>query len=233
MAINPKTGRTIWKQQRKTNVYDESFETYSTPVPFVRGGRVELLNTGADFITAHDPATGKELWRYEYWLNKVRDSRTIPSLVTGGGLIFGSRHKHNGVFAIRPLGGGSGAKITWEFNEAATDCSTPLFYQDRVYVLDGIRRGKVVACLDAKTGKQLWQGRIGGSGPWWASLTAGDGKLYCINEDGDIVVLRAGGEKFEIIFQTRIDEPRIQSSISIANGRLYIRTAENLYCISK
>ncbi len=90
LAVDPNTGRDLWKQPRKTNAFDEGMETYSTPVPFVRDGKAELLFTGGDFITSHDPATGQELWRFEYWKEKVRDSRMIPSLVTGQGLIFGS-----------------------------------------------------------------------------------------------------------------------------------------------
>ena len=100
MALDPATGRTIWKQQRPTDAFDEGMETYTTPIPFIRNGRTELLSTGADFITAHEPATGKELWRFEYWRDKVRDSRVIPSLVGGVGLIFGTRHKGKGVFAL-------------------------------------------------------------------------------------------------------------------------------------
>jgi len=172
-------------------------------------------------------------WRFEYWHDKVRDSRVIPSLVSGSGLVFGARHKGKGIFALQPPTPTDPARIVWEFDTAAPDCSTPCFYQGRLYVLDGIRHGKVVTCLDPKTGRQFWQGTIGGRGPWRASLTAADGKLYCINETGEIVVLRAGDERFEILFETKIDEPRIQSSIAIANGRLYIRTAENLYCIMK
>ncbi len=290
-ALDPATGQNLWKQQRKTNAFDEGMETYSTSIPFLRDGRVELLTTGGDFILAHDPATGEELWRFEYWTRKVRDSRIIPTLVTGAGLIFGTRHKHKGVFALQPpvlwrgrrdpkrersrlgtrpvlasrghLGDpkrdvsrlgtlglalpdhhapgkpqeqGQDAlatgQILWEFDEAAPDCSTPLFYEGRLYVLDGLKR-KVVTCFDPRTGRQFWQGRLPGSRPWWASLTAGDGKLYCINEDGEIAVLQAGGSEFKVLFETAIEEPDIQSSISIAGGHLFIRTAENLYCIGR
>jgi len=100
-------------------------------------------------------------------------------------------------------------------------------------VLDGIKRGKIMTCFDPKTGRQFWQGKVGGRGPWRASLTASDGKMYCICESGEVVVLKAGDEKFEVLFETKYDEGPIQSSISIANGRLFIRTAENLYCIGK
>jgi len=235
MAMEPATGKTLWKQQRPTNAFDEGMETYSTPVPFVRDGHTEILNTGGDFITAHDPDTGKELWRFEYWTRKVRDSRIIPSLVTGDGLIVGTRHKHGKVFALRPgsADNPSQAGIVWEFDGPSPDCTTPLYYQGRLYVLDGIRNGKVLTCLEPKTARQFWQGKIGGQGPWRASLTGADDKLYCINETGEIVVLAAGGDQFKILFETKIDETPIQSSISVADGRLFIRTAKNLYCIGK
>jgi outer membrane protein assembly factor BamB len=233
LAVDPATGQNLWKQTRKTDAFDEGMETYMTAIPFVRDGKAELLTTGGDFVTSHDPKTGEELWRFEYWKDKVRDSRVIPTLVTGDGLIFGARHKHKGVFALEPPArNGRGGRILWEFDEAAPDCSTPLFYDGRLYVLDGLKR-KVVTCFEPRTGKQFWQGRMPGSRPWWASLTAGDGKLYCIDEDGHVVVLQAGGSEFKILFETTIDEPDIQSSIAIADNRLFLRTAENLYCITR
>jgi len=232
LALDPATGQTLWKQPRQTNAFDEGMETYSTLMPFARSGKVELLMTGGDFITAHDPATGKELWRFEHWHEKVRDSRVIPSLVTGEGLIFGSRHKHNPVFALEPPTGESAARIVWEFAEAAPDCSTPLFYEGRLYVFDGLKR-KIVTCLDPKTGKTFWQGKLSARSQWWSSLTAADGKLYVISENGEIVVLRAGGNEFKVLFEVQIKEPLIQSSIPIADGHLFIRTAEDLYCIGK
>ncbi len=234
MALDPQTGKTLWKQQRPTNAFDEAMETYSTSVPFVRNGRAEILNTGADFITAHDPDTGKELWRFEYHTNKVRDTRIIPSLVIGDGLIFGTRHKHGGVFALQPPNPNNpSGRIVWEFDGPSPDASTPLYYQKRLYVLNGVRYGKVVTCLEPKTGRQIWQGTIGGRGPWRASLTGADDKLYCINETGEIVVLAAGADEFKIIFQTKFEEAPIQSAIAVADGRLFIRTARNLYCIGK
>jgi outer membrane protein assembly factor BamB len=235
MAVDPQTGKTIWKQERPTNAFDEGRETYSTPIPFVYNGHTQILNTGGDFVTAHDPETGKELWRFEYWTRKVRDSRIIPTLVTGDGLIFGTRHKHGKVFAVKPGSADNPSQVglVWEFDGPSPDCSTPLYYQGRLYVLDGITHGKVVTCLDPKTARQFWQGTLGGKGPWRASLTGADDKLYCINETGEIVVLAAGGDQFKILFETKTDETPIQSSISVADGHLFIRTAKNLYCIGK
>lgn len=234
LAVDPTTGNTIWKQPRKTNAHSESMEAYTTPIPMLNNGKPEVLTIGADFITSYDPISGTELWRYEYWRQKVRDARIVPSLLTKDGIIIGTRYKHRGVFALQPPNDNTGeSKILWEFDEAAPDVSTPLLYDGRLYVLDGIRRGRTLTCMDPKTGSKFWQGEIGGDGPWRASLTGSDGKLYCINESGKIVVLKAGGDKFEILFETETDETPIHSSISIADGKLFIRTAENLYCIKK
>ncbi len=234
MAVDPKNGNTLWQQPRKTNASNESMEAYTTPIPMLHNGKPEVLTIGADFVTSYDPTTGTELWRYEYWREKVRDARIVPSLITNNSIIIGTRYKHRGVFALQPPDSTSAeGKILWEFDEAAPDVSTPCLYQDRLYVLDGIRGGKKLTCLDPQTGSKFWQGEIGGGGPWRASLTAGDGKLYCVNEAGDMVVLKAGGDEFEIIHKTKFDESPIHASIAIADGHLYIRTAKNLYCIGK
>ena len=232
-ALDPATGKTLWKQPRKTNTFDEGMETYSTPMPFARNGKVELLMTGSDFVTAHDPATGNELWRCEYWTEKIRDSRVIPSLVTGAGLVFGTRHKNNGVFALEPPArSGDDGRIAWESADVGSDCCTPLFYDGRLYVLDGLSK-KTVTCFDPKTGRTYWQGKLAGRDAWWSSLTAADGRLYCISEAGQIAVIQAGGDEFKILHETQIKEPPIRSSIAIAQGHLFVRTAENLYCIGE
>ncbi len=235
LAVDPTTGNTIWKQPRQTNAHSESMEAYTTPIPMLNNGKPEVLTIGADFITAYDPENGTELWRFEYWQQKVRDARIVPTLVTtSDGIIIGTRYKHRGAFAFQPPNNeNKEGKILWEFDEAAPDVSTPLLYQNRLYTLDGIRRGKTLTCMDPKTANKFWQGEIGGDGPWRASLTAGDGKLYCVNEAGKIVVIKAGGDQLEILFETKLDETPIHSSIAIADGKLFIRTAENLYCIKK
>ena len=110
------------------------------------------------------------------------------------------------------------------------DCSTPLYYKGNLYILAD-RKGGVITCLDALTGRQKWQGKLGGSAPWWASITAGDDKLYCISEAAEAVVLAAGDEGFEILHRIDMGDKPIQASIAIANEHLFIRTASKLFCV--
>jgi outer membrane protein assembly factor BamB len=233
MALNPQTGQTLWRQSRPSNTFQEGMESYTTPMPLNNHGRVEILNIGSDIVTANDPNDGRELWRFEYQTNKVRDSRIVPSLVTTEDLIIGTRYKNHGVFALRPAAPDKSSEpgIVWELKDPSPDVSTPLYYKGRLYVLNGIRGS--MACVNPKTGDVIWRGQLPGSPPWRASLTGADDKLYCINETGDVVVLAAGGDALKVLFETKISEGPIQSSISVADGRLFIRTAKNLYCIGK
>ena len=234
LAVDARTGRNIWKQPRKTDALNESLDSYSSPIPFNHSGRAEILIIGSDYITSNNPATGKELWRYEYAKEKSTRGRNISSVVTGEGLIFGVPPRGSlGLLALKSglEGNLSDDDIGWKFDGPAPDVSTPLYYKGNIYVL-GDRRGGVMTCLDAATGRQKWQGELGGRAPWWASITAGDDKLYCISEAAEAVVLAADEGRFKILSRIGMEDKPVQASIAIADGRLYIRTASKLFCIS-
>jgi outer membrane protein assembly factor BamB len=237
LAVDAVTGKDVWKQSRVTDALNESQDSYSSPLLYRNEGRDEILVMGADYVTAADPATGKEFWRYGYARRKDPKWRNISSPGFGGGLIYGARPKGGtGLFALR--GGGRGDlgddHVAWEFNGPTPDVCTPLYYKGNLYVLDGKgRSGAVLTCLDATTGRQKWQGKLGGrTPPWRASVTAADEKLYCISESAEAVVLAAGDE-FKILSRIDMEDKPVQASIAIADGRLFIRTADLLYCICR
>ena len=63
MRIDKKTGKTLWKVERATAAIRESPDSYTTPAALRYGKNIEIVITGGDCVTGHDPATGKELWR--------------------------------------------------------------------------------------------------------------------------------------------------------------------------
>ena len=233
LAIDAGTGKNIFKQPRKTDAQNESLDAYSSPILLQNSGRDEIIVVGSDYVTANDPATGKELWRYEYARQKSTRGRIITSPVTVEGFILGVPPRGaDGLLAIKSGSDGtiSDDHIAWRFDGPSPDCSTPLYYEGNLYVLAD-RKGGVVTCLDALTGRQKWQGKLGGSAPWWASITAGDDKLYCISEAAEAVVLAAGDEGFKILHRIDMSDKPIQASIAIANEHLFIRTASKLFCV--
>ena len=102
LALEPKTGKEIWKQIRPSDAAAESKEAYSTPIPFTHNGRTEILITGGDCITGHDPATGKELWRWGTWNpQKIGHWRLVPSPSAGAGVALACGPKNAPIFAVK------------------------------------------------------------------------------------------------------------------------------------
>jgi outer membrane protein assembly factor BamB len=231
LCLDPQTGRNLWRHVRPTDATDEAQEAYSTPVPYMGKQGTEILVVGGDYVTAHSPDTGVELWRCgglndrkeHYW-------RIVPSPVVADGLIIACGPKRDPVLAIKDGGKGlvTETHLAWKFKEFPSDCVTPLFYQQKLFVLDGDHQ--MMTCLEPQTGAKKWQGNLGVREIFRASPTGADGKVYCLSENGTVVVLDAGNE-FKILSTIRLGEAPVRSSIAVAHGALFIRTAKSLYCV--
>jgi len=234
LAIDPNSGEDLWKHERKTDAVGEALEAYNTPIFFENKGHTEIVIAGSDHITGHDPQSGEEFWRFGFNPSKETTWNTVPTPVTGQGIIYAAIGRGSRIIALKTGRRGtlSAKDVAWTFDGPCPDVSSPLYYKGNVYVLDG-KKTRIVTCLDAKTGQQKWQVRLPGSGPWWASMTASDDKIYCMSKAGDVVVLAANDKQLKVISHISLNEKPCQSSIVIADGYLFIRTARNLFCVGK
>ena len=238
LAMDANTGKEKWRHIRPTPALMESREAFSTPVPSEHNGRKELLVVGGDYLTAHDPNTGKELWRWGTWNPGLEKFwRLVPSPVYGDGIVIACGPKSAQAYGIKAGGSGNLGKeaIAWESQgkEVAADVPTPLYYKGRFYLLNG--RKKVISCIEPKTGKVLWSEKLNAKVKLEASPTGADGKIYIISHLGEVFVIRAG-DTFELISESNMGMPQstyIRSPIVAAQGNLFIRANDKLYCIGK
>jgi outer membrane protein assembly factor BamB len=231
ICLDPATGRTLWKHERKTEAREEAMEAYTTPLPVAGSQGMELIVVGADCVTAHRPSDGREVWRYA-GLNRKKNTggRIVPSAVAAPGFIFAIGPKREQLVALRVGGAGLVGEehVAWRTKQNIPDVPTPLFYQGRLFVLDGDRQ--TLTCFEPDTGRQLWQARLGVREIFYASPTGADGKIYCLSEAGTLVVLSAGAQP-EVLSTTVFGEGPCMSSVVVSGGCLFIRTAENLHCL--
>lgn len=240
LALDPASGKELWKQLRPSTARQESLEAFSTPIPFTHGGRSEILLVGGDCITGHDPASGKELWRWGTWNpSRITHWRMVVSPVGGGGVVLACAPKGSPVYAVKvgAVGASTGTEsLAWESKqrEVSSDVSTPLFYRDRFYVLNSDRR--VLSCVEPSTGKVFWSESLGGRSKLESSPTGADGKIYMIDHQGTVFVASAADE-FKLLHTTPMggdeDDDTVRSSIAVSNGSLFIRTGTQLFCIGK
>jgi outer membrane protein assembly factor BamB len=255
LAIDPATGKDLWRSLRPSDAVAESREAFSTPLPFTHNGRQELVVIGGDRISGHDPANGRELWSWGTWNpTRIGHWRLVPSPTAGAGLILACGPKGAPVYAVKAGGSGtlSTRNLAWQSHvqpvedpaEAApsigerdvtTDVPSPLYYGEKFYILNGTKRK--LYCLNPASGAVVWSGDLGGRSVFQCSPTGADGKIYLMNFDGDVSVVQAGGDAFKLLhkvnFKDEGDDTRLRSSVAISQGNLYVRTGTKLYCLGQ
>ncbi|HWD19502.1 MAG TPA: PQQ-binding-like beta-propeller repeat protein [Verrucomicrobiae bacterium] len=233
LCLDAKSGRELWRHERRTGAVRESQEAYTTPLAVESGGRAEIIVLGGDYVTAHDAETGAELWRAGGLRSPQNpsSSRIVPSPVAGDGLVFVCGPKRNPLLAFRDGGQGdvTDKNLAWQYAEYPTDCVTPLFYQGKLFEFDGDKQ--MMVCLDPKTGKESWRQPAGVSETFRASPTGADGKIYCLSERATAVVFSAADGR--VLSTIKMEEGMTHATIAAAQHELFVRTAEHLYCIGK
>jgi outer membrane protein assembly factor BamB len=120
-------------------------------------------------------------------------------------------------------------RIKWNYRRTVPYIASVLVYENVLYFLQD---GGIVTTLDSDKGKVLKRGRIdGGRGKFYASPVAGDGKIFLVNTDGQLTVLKAGAE-WEQLSSQPLGEPCFATP-AVCNGRVYVRTAKSLFCFGK
>ncbi len=229
LRIDTKNGKTLWKVERPTNAVRESPDSYSTPGLLRQGKTAEIVITGGDCVTGHDPATGKELWRAN-GLNPDNDPshRTVASPVIFDDIIYAPT-KVRPLLALKAGGRGdiSRSHVLWSTTNGP-DVPTPVTDGKYFYVVND--RG-IMWCLDAKTGAEIYAQQRIKPGTYSGSPVLADGKIYVTNADGITTVVKAG-PAFEVLAENALNDYCL-SSPAISDGQIFIRTAQNLYCIGK
>jgi len=229
-AVDKNTGKTIWKVDRPTDARMESPDNYATPQMATVAGKLQLVISGANYVTGHDPDTGKELWRIGGF-NPTNDSayRTIASSLVIGENVFTPSTRGRPFIGFRAGGSGdiTGKSELWT-NNLGADVPTPTTDGKYIYVLGD---SGIMNCIEAATGSVAYQGKRIENGTYSASPLLADGKIYCVSEDGTTTVVKAG-PVFEILGVNKLDSLTLASPVAVDN-QIFIRTADNLYCIQQ
>ena len=234
LKIDALTGKTLWRVERPTEAVSESPDSYGTPAWADINGRAELIITGGDVESGHDPATGAEYWRADV-LNpqRARNYRIIASPTVVGDLIIAPT-RNNPMVAIRPGGKGDVAAthVAWTFAQGP-DVPTPVSDGKLLYI---VRDGGVAFALDVKTGATVYGPERLPPGNYSASPILADGKIYVTTEEEGITTVYRAGPKFEILSSNKLADdcsPYCLSTVAISEGQLFMRTASFLWAIGE
>lgn len=233
VALNSADGSEAWKVDRNFPVQKETGQSYTTPYLTEVDGKETLVIWGADHLTGHDPQTGATWWTCGGFNPEDKPMwRVIASPAFTDGIAVVPYGRTEFVAAVKLGGSGDITKTArlWERKGLGADCPSPVGKNGRVYLLSD--RGQI-NCLEASTGRDLWEGAIprAAANYYSSPILAGD-LLYCAREDGVVAVVKVSDSGMETIAQNEMGERLVGAPLPLRN-RLLLRGAEHLYCLGK
>jgi outer membrane protein assembly factor BamB len=240
VALNLETGAEIW---RSVEAPDPG---YSAPVIVEAGGTRQLLVWLPNGLFSLDPATGKVFWSQPA---KVNMGHTIVSPIFDSqrNLVFVSSF-FDGPLMMRTAADSPKANVLWQ-GESHSELpdkteglhclmSTPVFQDGLLF---GICSYGKLRCLDAETGKRLWDTlQPTGEDRWsTAFLTRQQDRYFLFNEHGQLIIAKLSREGYREISRAQVIEPTMQagrrkivwSYPAFANRCMFARNDQEIVCV--
>jgi outer membrane protein assembly factor BamB len=248
IALNKMTGEVIWKSKLPPREGQQSGggegrgrgrgrgaggAAYTSAIAIDADGQRQYVQMTATALVGIAASDGKFLWRYDKAANGNGINCTTPLFFDGM------------VFAASAYGAGGGlVKLTKDDNGAAK--AEEVWFSKRMqnhhggivvfdgclYGANGGLEGGALICLDSKTGDVLWDERSQRRA-LKGSIALADGRLYYRTEDGTLLLIEPSRKEY--IERGRVQQPDRSNSPAwshpvIANGTLYVRDQDLLFC---
>lgn len=218
VGLDKKTGKVLWEAGGIKS-------SWNTPTLVkAKNGRIEVIVNTKGKLRAYDPKTGTELWT----CSAINDY-ICPSVISHDGTIYAIGGRGATAVAVR-AGGKGEVEPLWK-TSAGSNVSSPVYFKGHLYWVSD--KG-IAHCLDAKSGKIVYQERLKGTGRVYASVLLAEERLYAVSREKGTWVLAAQPEFKQLahnVFES--DRSVFNGSPAILGSTIYLRSDEKIYCIGK
>lgn len=215
LAFDTATGRQIWERAKPTH------ESWASPI-IAYAAKPQIISLALPSVMSHALADGSELWRAD-----VMGGEVTPSPIFAGGLVI-AVNPSGSLVAIRPDGAGDVTKshVAWTVEESIPDVTSPV--SDGEFVFAVTSSGNLAA-FGVKDGKVVWQKGL--ELEVQSSPVIAGKQLFVLGKNGDLISVAAGRE-FKELGRAKFEDT-FHASPAVADGRMILRGATNLWCLGK
>ena len=211
LALDARTGSTVYEKSRDVQI------SWASPILVNTGSRMELILNANPLVVSYDPLTGRELWQVDCMMGEV-----APSPAYADGMVF-VVNEYARLAGIRV---GETAEMVWEFDDNLAEVASPVATSELLIVATSFG---AVACYESKTGEELWLHDFD-EGFYASPVLVGE-HVYLMDMNGLMQIFKAGRE-FQLVDSCPLGE-RAMATQAFADGRIYIRGMEHLYCVGE
>jgi len=233
LAFDKRTGEIVWMATLPNNPIDTN---YSTPaIATINGMRLLVIGGGDGAVHALKVRTGEHVWEF-----KLSKAAIQPAIVIEGNHVFACHSEENldnsnmgRVVCIDGTGKGDVTKTheVWRADNLEVGYPSPAVHAGMLYLVDNSAN---LVCVEAATGKRLWQYSLGTVGK--GSPVVADGKIYVTEENGVFHILQPGATECKALDTEKLTMKdgryaELYGSPAIAYGRIYFSAESGLYCL--
>jgi outer membrane protein assembly factor BamB len=211
MALEASSGKKVWSTPREVKI------SWASPILVEYNGETHIITVADPFVASYNPQTGQENWKLDCIFGEVG-----PSAAYVDGKIFAL----NEYATLAAIDMDKPSEVLWEDDMILSDIPSPVATNGLLIVSTSYG---LVACYDAVTGKMYWEHEFGNN--IYASPMAVGDNVYLMDIKGVMHIFKASKEYSEVA-QSSLGED-VVTTPAFADGRIYIRTDKNLYCIGK
>lgn len=234
IAYDKKTGVPVWWSE------PASFRGtyYSVPVVAVINGQRLLISGGSDgTVFAMKARTGEPVWSYQIGARSINSS----PVVAGNRVYIGHGEENEDTNIKGRFVCLDASQITegkpkevWKIDGLRCSYASPILQGNRLYIPDEY---SFIWCLNADNGERIWKYKYGRStakgSPIWA-----EGKIYVGEVNAHFYILKPEEKRCKELHDQffRSSTPgfvEINGNPSVANGRVFLQTRDELICIGK
>ena len=227
VALDKQTGNTVWKVDRTVEYGTDNgdiMKAFCTPIVIEVDGRQQLISPTSKATLAYDPRTGEEIWRVRY--NEF--SATARPLFEAGMLFINTGFSKAKFLAVAPDGEGdvTDSHVRWTASKGIGSKPSPIMVDDLIYL---VHDAGTLVCLDAVSGEQVWNKRLGGK--FSASPIYAGGHLYFCSHEGMTTVVKPG-RACQVVAKNSLEDG-FMASPAASGDCLILRTRSHLYRIQE
>ncbi len=217
VKLDKRTGAVVWRVLENGGGMMGS--AFSSPFPAVIGGVPQILVQTRDELAGVDPETGNVLWKTQ--VEAFRGMNIVTPTVYDGRVFTSSYGGGSWLFAVDPARADRPVEQVWR-NKIQGYMSTPIVIGGHAYIH---LRNQRFACLDLTTGKEAWVTQP--FGRYWSLVAQGE-RILALDETGDLRLIRATPEKYDLLGEARVATAESWAHLAVEGNEVYVRDLDGL-----
>jgi len=220
VALNKNNGSLIWSSAGKGDL-----SSYCSPLYIANQQVPQIVTTMASHIVGIEAATGKVLWAHHYKNN--REIHPNTPVYDGKDMVLITNGYDKGSVMLRLVNGGRSVEKVWKNDDIKSKHGGIVKIGNYAYMGGDDRTGRYWHCVDWNTGEVKWKDNSISVG---VVIADGDGMLYCYSERGEMALVKATSEKFDLVskFMITLGTDQHWAHPVIYKGVLYVRHGDTL-----